>query len=204
MFDPIFWQLILAQQQQQQIPPYFVPHSYPPFPGPMHKMAFTPANQGQGQGGGGGMDLLGALLGGVGGGGGDMGAMGGGGGDMGGGGGGDMGAMGGGGGDMGAAGGNQGGGNEGDLTGQDMQLLDPMSAPPMDLGGAGGPKPEGVAQVEAALAIFKEAIKKLEEALETLAAQAGGGATGGVGMPPEESKQAKIIRAQVYRFLRGM
>ena len=186
MFDPIFWQLILAQQQQQQIPPYFVPHSYPPFPGPMHKMAFTPANQGQGQGGGGGMDLLGALLGGVGGGGGDMGAMGGGGGDM------------------GAAGGNQGGGNEGDLTGQDMQLLDPMSAPPMDLGGAGGPKPEGVAQVEAALAIFKEAIKKLEEALETLAAQAGGGATGGVGMPPEESKQAKIIRAQVYRFLRGM
>ena len=193
MFDPIFWQLILAQQQQQ-VPPYFAPYS--PFPGPMHKMAFVPSNQGQGQGGGGGgMDLLGALLGGGGGGGGDMGAMGGGGGDM--------GAMGGGG-DTGATGGNQGGGNEGDLTGQDMQLLDPMSAPPMDLGGGAGPKPEGVAQVEAALAIFKEAVKKLEEALETLAAQAGGGTTGGVGMPPEESKQAKIIRAHVYRFLRGM
>mgnify|MGYP000667840189 CR=1 FL=1 len=204
MFDPFFWQIIMNQQRQY---PYF--HYGPPQPPPpgFFKQAFVPNQQAgggdqQGGGGGGGLDLLGALLGGGDMGGGGGGESAGGGGDMmGGGGGGDMMGGGGGGQAQDQAGGAQ--GDQGGLAPEDMALLDPMSAPPMDVGGGGtAPRSEAVAQVEAALAIFKEAVKKLEEALETLAAETGT-APGGPGMGAEEAKQAKIVRAHVVRFLRG-
>jgi len=85
-------------------------------------------------------------------------------------------------------------------TDQEMAMLDPMSAPPMDMGGPAmqGPRPEAVAQLEAGLAILKEGIKKLEEAFEAVSAQLSG-ATGGE--ETSAAKQARIVRAKLYRFL---
>jgi len=192
MFDPLFWQMMLSQPYGFAPPVVYPPHV---------KQAFQPNPQaaGGGQGGMGGagggdplMDLLGAL-GGMGGQEGAAGGMGGGGG---------AGAGEAGGAAPGMERGAEGrGGEAAPPTDQDLSLLDPMSAPPLDMGGpaAGGAKPEGIAQLEAALAIMKEGIKKFEEALETLTAQ---GPEAGMGT--EEAKRASVVRKHLQQFLQRL